>query len=147
MKTFPNAYDLEELLTGLGTGEAVVTVLGEKGAPPPGRRDPAARPGVADGPGDGPALDSAVRGSPLYERYAQAVDRESAFEKLAATPAERPPQPKQPKRSQEARAEEGPSVGEQVVGSGMFKSMARSVGTQIGREITCSLFGTARRRR
>jgi uncharacterized protein len=153
VKTFPNAYDLEELLTGLGTGEAVVTVLSEKGAPRPGRRDPAARPGVADGPGDGPALDSAVRGSPLYERYAQAVDRESAFEKLAATPAERPPHPKhpkhpkQPKRSQEARAEEGPSVGEQVVGSGMFKSLARSVGTRIGREITCSLFGTARRRR
>ncbi|MDX3574876.1 helicase HerA-like domain-containing protein, partial [Streptomyces sp. ID05-47C] len=39
------------------------------------------------------------------------------------------------------------SVVEQVVGSGMFRSLARSVGTQIGREITRSLFGTARRRR
>jgi hypothetical protein len=40
-----------------------------------------------------------------------------------------------------------PSAVEQVVGSGMFKSLARSLGTQIGREITRSLFGTARRRR
>jgi hypothetical protein len=38
-------------------------------------------------------------------------------------------------------------VVEQVVGSGLFKSLARSVGTQIGREITRSVFGTARKRR
>jgi hypothetical protein len=42
---------------------------------------------------------------------------------------------------------EGPSVVEQVVGSGMFKSLARPLGTRIGREITRSLFGRARRRR
>ena len=36
VRTYPNtAYDLEELLTQLGTGEAVVTVLSEKGAPTP----------------------------------------------------------------------------------------------------------------
>jgi hypothetical protein len=34
---------------------------------------------------------------------------------------------------------------EQVVGSGIFKSLARSVGTQLGREISRSLFGTRRR--
>ncbi|MDQ0991770.1 helicase HerA-like domain-containing protein [Streptomyces sp. V3I7] len=39
------------------------------------------------------------------------------------------------------------SLVEQVVGSPMFKSLARSAGTQIGREITRSLFGTSRRRR
>ncbi|WP_225611904.1 DUF853 domain-containing protein, partial [Streptomyces sp. H28] len=36
---------------------------------------------------------------------------------------------------------------EQVTGSGVFRSLARSMGTQIGREISRSLFGTARRRR
>ena len=36
VKTYPHSqYDLEELLTSLGTGEAVVTVLSEKGAPTP----------------------------------------------------------------------------------------------------------------
>ena len=36
VKTFPDSpYDLEEVLTTLGTGEAVVTVLSEKGAPSP----------------------------------------------------------------------------------------------------------------
>ncbi|CAM5531709.1 hypothetical protein SCANM124S_05240 [Streptomyces canus] len=38
------ATDLEELLTGLGTGEAVVTVLSEKGAPRPSPRPACALP-------------------------------------------------------------------------------------------------------
>lgn len=167
VKTFPNSsYDLEELLTGLGTGEAVVTVLSERGAPTPVAATRLRAPESLMGPVDGPALDRAVRESPLYERYAQAVDRESAFEKLAARPAGRGTgEAKKAKESREAgearearevreakgsrsrEPEEDRSVVEQVVGSGMFKSLARSVGTQIGREITRSLFGTARRRR
>ena len=35
----------------------------------------------------------------------------------------------------------------QVVTSSAFKSMLRSAGTVLGREITRSIFGTARRRR
>ncbi|MER5196272.1 helicase HerA-like domain-containing protein [Streptomyces sp. NPDC002755] len=159
VKTFPNsAYDLEELLTGLGTGEAVVTVLSEKGAPTPVAATRLRAPESLMGPVDGAALDRAVRESPLHERYAQAVDRESAFEKLAARPTGRPespepPEPSEPsegsrtRESEPRRPEADRSVVEQVVGSGMFKSLARSVGTQIGREITRSLFGTARRRR
>ena len=36
---------------------------------------------------------------------------------------------------------------EQVMGSPMVRSMLRSAGTALGREITRSIFGTARRRR
>ncbi len=36
---------------------------------------------------------------------------------------------------------------QQVVGSSAFRSMVRSAGTVLGREITRSLFGTARRSR
>ena len=36
MSTYPKSgYDLEEVLTQLGTGEAIVTVMNEKGAPTP----------------------------------------------------------------------------------------------------------------
>ncbi|MFF4114047.1 helicase HerA-like domain-containing protein [Streptomyces sp. NPDC001714] len=139
VQTFPkSSYDLEELLTGLGTGEAVVTVLGEQGAPTPVAATRLRAPESLMGPVDAAELDAAVRGSALHGRYAQAVDRESAYEKLQRAPAE--------PRAPEARREE-PSLVEQVVSSGMFKSLARSVGTQLGREITRSLFGTARRRR
>ncbi|SED31763.1 hypothetical protein SAMN05216532_4178 [Streptomyces sp. 2231.1] len=144
VQTFPrSAYDLEELLTGLGTGEAVVTVLSENGAPTPVAATRLRAPESLMGPVDPAELDRAVRDSSLYGRYAQAVDRESAFERLRARPA-----PAEAPASAPATApKEEPSLVEQVVGSGMFKSLARSVGTQIGREITRSLFGTARRRR
>lgn len=167
VKTFPNSvYDLEELLTGLGTGEAVVTVLSEKGAPTPVAATRLRAPQSLMGPIDTTALDAAVQASPLHGRYAQAVDRESAFEKLnAARGAKGPdemtappkesgskeaqskePKPKEPK-PKATKAKEDPSMVEQVVGSGVFKSLARSLGTQIGREISRSIFGTARRRR
>ncbi|MEU3981423.1 helicase HerA-like domain-containing protein [Streptomyces sp. NPDC026672] len=153
VRTFPDsAYDLEELLTGLGTGEAVVTVLGENGAPTPVAATRLRAPSSLMGPMDGAELDTAVRESALYGRYAQAVDRESAYERLTAAPertgpsraAGRSPRAESPR---EEPPREEPSLVEQVVGSGVFKSLARSVGTQLGREITRSLFGTSRRRR
>ncbi|KND31509.1 helicase HerA-like domain-containing protein [Streptomyces acidiscabies] len=147
VKTFPNsAYDLEELLTSLGTGEAVVTVLSEKGAPTPVAATRLRAPESLMGPIDAGVLDRAVTSSPLHERYAQAVDRESAYEKLQRREAEEPEAPQSQPRSQ-PRPREEKSMVEQVVGSGMFKSLARSIGTQVGREITRSLFGTAKRRR
>ncbi|WP_369247668.1 helicase HerA-like domain-containing protein [Streptomyces sp. R41] len=147
VKTFPDSgYDLEEVLTGLGTGEAVVTVLSEKGAPTPVAVTRLRAPQSLMAPVDAGVLDQAVTGSPLYGRYAQAVDRESAYEKLTAREAatRAAPAPSKGRPKQDRREE---SMVEQVVGSGLFKSLARSVGTQIGREITRSLFGTARRRR
>lgn len=148
VKTFPDsAYDLEELLTRLGTGEAVVTVLGEEGAPTPVAATRLRAPRSLMGPVDAVGLERAVRGSALFGRYAQAVDRESAYEKLNAAP-ERPHEAApRPAGAAGGRPEEEPSLVEQVVASGMFRSLARSVGTQLGREITRSLFGTARRRR
>ncbi|MBB5127821.1 helicase HerA-like domain-containing protein [Streptomyces griseoloalbus] len=161
VKTFPHSpYDLEEVLTGLGIGEAAVTVLGEEGAPTPVAVTRLRAPESLMGPVARATLDRMVRSSPRYERYAQAVDRVSAYERLAERPApdegtdgtraatgapkagqERAPGGRRP------RSEEGPSMIEQVAGSGVFESLARSVGTRIGREITRSLFGTARRRR
>ncbi|MGC4999565.1 helicase HerA-like domain-containing protein [Streptomyces sp. DT195] len=147
VKTFPDSpYDLEELLTGLGTGEAVITVLSENGAPTPVAATRLRAPESLMGPVDADELDGAVRDSPLHGRYAQAVDRESAYERLTAAAA--PPQtPAEPARKREKAPAEDPSLVEQVVGSGMFRSLARSIGSQLGREITRSLFGTARRRR
>ncbi|WP_405916667.1 helicase HerA-like domain-containing protein [Streptomyces sp. NBC_00728] len=165
VKTFPDSpYDLEEVLMGLGTGEAVVTVLSERGAPTPVAVTRLRAPRSLMGPVSAEALDRAVRDSPLYERYARAVDRESAYEKLAAASGSSSPSPSAPsarpspsspsrggpeaaRSGGRTRPEEDASVVEQVVGSGLFKSLARSVGTQIGREITRSVFGTARRRR
>ncbi|MFD9880631.1 helicase HerA-like domain-containing protein [Streptomyces alboflavus] len=154
VRTFPNsAYDLEETLTGIGTGEAVVTVLSEKGAPTPVAVTRLRAPQSLMGPVPAADLERAVRDSPLYGRYAEAVDRESAYERLSAREAERAaasaPAAEEAPRPAKAKPKEsgGGSVVEQVMGSGMFKSLLRSMGTQIGREISRSVFGTAKRRR
>ncbi|MEU3910687.1 helicase HerA-like domain-containing protein [Streptomyces sp. NPDC029721] len=161
VRTFPNSpYDLEELLTGLGTGEAVVTVLSETGAPTPVAATRLRAPQSLMGPVDPAALDAAVKASLLYSRYAEPVDRESAYEKItaeqaaaeaeaeaAAAAAEADKQAKAAERATRSAPKPEPSLAQQVVGSGLFRSLARSVGTQLGREISRSLFGTARRRR
>ncbi|WP_306325461.1 helicase HerA-like domain-containing protein [Streptomyces venezuelae] len=159
VRTFPKSpYDLEEVLTGLGTGEAVVTVLSERGAPTPVAATRLRAPESLMGPIDAAALDAAVKASPLYGRYAEAVDRESAYEKLTAEQRAAEAAAVEAAKAEEAakaaaagarapRREEEPSLAEQVVGSGIFKSLARSIGTQLGREISRSVFGTARRRR
>ncbi|MFF8610047.1 helicase HerA-like domain-containing protein [Streptomyces sp. NPDC015346] len=152
VRTFPNSpYDLEEVLTGLGTGEAVVTVLSETGAPTPVAATRLRAPESLMGPVEAGALEAAVKASPLYGRYGEAVDRESAYERLTAqaAPREEPPDepPGEPRDEPHKKPREEPSLAEQVVGSGVFRSLARSIGTQLGREISRSIFGTARRRR
>ncbi|WP_371616734.1 helicase HerA-like domain-containing protein [Streptomyces sp. NBC_00454] len=161
VKTFPNsAYDLEELLTQLGTGEAVITVLSENGAPTPVAATRLRAPQSLMGPIDAAALDQAVKSSLLYSRYAEPVDRESAYEKISAEQAAAEAEAEAAAAAAEAaKAEKAaavaarnapkpdPSLAEQVVGSGLFRSLARSIGTQLGREISRSIFGTARKRR
>jgi DNA helicase HerA-like ATPase len=176
VRTYPKTahYDLGELLTQLGTGEAVVTVLSERGAPTPvaWTRLRAPRSLMAQlNPAEQAA---AVAGSSLLGKYGTPIDRESAYEKLAAKLATA--QPDKPAaepatggsasddsasdgsaRSRQAEpAGRAPSGhGDQspggavadVLGSPAFKSFARSAASVLGREITRSLFGTARRRR
>ncbi|MEU4346710.1 helicase HerA-like domain-containing protein [Streptomyces sp. NPDC023838] len=151
VRTFPKSpYDLESTLTGLGTGEAVVTVLSEGGAPTPVAVTRLRAPGSLMGPVPSEDLDRVVKSSLLYGRYAEAVDRESAFEKLSVEEREREAEVvgavlETPKAPSAPKGRADKSLAEQVVGSGIFRSLARSVGTQLGREISRSLFGTRRR--
>jgi uncharacterized protein len=157
VSTFPKSgYDLEELLTTLGIGEAVVTVLSETGAPTPVAWTRLRAPESFMAPAPPDALNAAVAASPLQAEYGQALDRESAYERLSAKLAPPPappsaapsgpapaPVPEAPRRQQR----EEPSMVEQVVSSPVVKSFLRSAGSALGREITRSIFGTATKRR
>ncbi|MFN8075265.1 MAG: helicase HerA-like domain-containing protein [Kineosporiaceae bacterium] len=155
--TFPkSAYDLEELLTTLGIGEAVVTVLSERGAPTPVAWTRLRAPQSLMAPAPDATIDATVAASPLLAEYGTALDRESAYERLAAklapppsaapAPAKAPaPAPEPAPRRREEKEE--PGVVTQVVTSTAFKSFLRSAGTVLGREITRSIFGTATKKR
>ena len=86
IRTFPKTefYDLEETLTSLGIGEAVVTVLDGRGSPTPVVATRLIPPSSSMAPLAPEALQADIRQSDLFKEYGQAVDRESAREKLAA---------------------------------------------------------------
>ncbi|PVG82366.1 ATP-binding protein [Nocardioides gansuensis] len=86
VNTYPDsAYeDLGEVITNLGIGEAVVTVMDERGAPTPVAWTRLRAPESRMGPADAAAMRRTVESSPRHAKYAETVDRESAREKLAA---------------------------------------------------------------
>ena len=116
VSTFPvSDYDLAEALTTAGTGEAIVTVMNERGAPTPVAWTRMRSPVSTMGPAPAEALRQAVAGSALLAVYGTAVDRASAFEKLkGTTPAAGPAQT--PATGGPAPA--GGSVGGRVPGAG-----------------------------
>ncbi|WP_375405987.1 helicase HerA-like domain-containing protein [uncultured Amnibacterium sp.] len=85
VQTYPKSgYDLEEVLTTLGIGEAVVTVMNENGAPTPVAWTRLRAPQALMGPTPAEAMDAAVAASPLQAKYGTALDRETAAEILTA---------------------------------------------------------------
>jgi uncharacterized protein len=88
VSTFPKSefYDVETLLTSMGIGEAAVTILSETGVPTPVVHTRVTPPASRMGPADDIAAQA--QASPLWARYGQRVDNESAREILAARLAE-----------------------------------------------------------
>lgn len=85
VRTYPTSgYDLEEVLTSLGIGETVVTVMGERGAPTPVAWTRMRAPQGSMDPTPEAAMQQAVASSSVLARYGTAVDRESAREILQA---------------------------------------------------------------
>ncbi|CAI9393141.1 helicase HerA-like domain-containing protein [Microbacterium sp. T2.11-28] len=83
--TYPKSgYDLERTLQELGTGEAIVTVMSEKGAPTPVAWTRLRAPQGLMSPTPDPDIERAVHASPLLAKYGTAIDRESAREILTA---------------------------------------------------------------
>ncbi|MBE1582127.1 helicase HerA-like domain-containing protein [Nonomuraea angiospora] len=155
VSTFPaSSYDLERLLTELGIGEAVVTVLSETGAPTPVAWTRLRAPQTLMAPSSPDVVQGIITASPLRQKYGTAVDRQSAYEILSAKLAEQQQAegpaaeaPREPERPREREPEARRSALESVLESKEFRSMARSAASALGREITRSIFGTARRGR
>jgi uncharacterized protein len=104
--TYPTSefYDVEELLTQMGIGEAAVTILSEEGVPTPvvhtRLRSPASRMGPADD------VEGSAKASPLFAKYGTRAEAESAREKLASRMDEATvpdPAPKAPEPAPKAR--------------------------------------------
>jgi uncharacterized protein len=155
VNTYPTSSyaDLGEVITSLGIGEAIVTVMNEKGAPTPVAWTRLRAPESLMAAADPAAMSAAVAASPLHAKYAVTVDRESAHEMLVAKieagsvkakaeeeaaatkPAERAPAPRSRSRKPEK------SMVEEVVTSTTFRQVMRTA----AREVVRGIFKTGRR--
>ena len=140
-------YDVEDLLTSMGIGEALVTVLNEKGITTPlvhtMLRAPQTRMDILS-KGE---IDELITSSTLIKRYNREIDRESAYELLsekiveaqeeAAQEERRKEQEKARKTVTRRRVKEPPSVLEEL----SKNTMVRQVGRTVARELSRGLLG------
>ncbi|WP_276134681.1 helicase HerA-like domain-containing protein [Polluticoccus soli] len=138
-------YDTKELITQLGIGEALITLLDEKGIPTPlvhtVMYPPKSRMGVLTKED----ISELVSNSPLVAKYEELVNRESAHEilskKLETAEEEAPA------RRKTAAAKEEKSVLEELGDNTVVKSMMRTAGNTIVRSLLGSLGIGSRRRK
>jgi len=76
------AFNTEEAIQSLGTGEALISFLDEKGSPSVVERAMVIAPGSRMGPLNSDERNSLINHSALYGKYDDVVDRESAYELL-----------------------------------------------------------------
>lgn len=142
IKTFPRSefYDMEQQFTQLGTGQAFITVLNEKGIPTETVVTHLTPPASLMGPLASVEYESHLQQSDLYKKYQETVDPQSAFEILEARVREQK-QDEQPKQTANRRQEK--STFEEVMNSPVTKQ----VGRELVRGVFGMLFGTTPRRR
>lgn len=128
-QNFPETedYDVAELLTGLGIGEALVTVLDEKGRPtslvrtmmraPESRMDVLTKKEISD----------VVSQSKLFSKYDQEINRESAYEILSDKIAEAKKQANNQPKKKKSTARPTKTY---------FEKTMESAGRQITREVS-----------
>ncbi len=133
------ALQVDKVISELGVGEALVSVLDDKGIPSVVERALIYPPRSRLVPLSADERAQLIRQSAISGHYEKVVDRESAYEKLTT-------------RAASAATADSPVVNEaaDILGA-MAKSAAHAMGTQLGRQVIRgvlgSLFGGSQRRR
>ncbi len=156
--------DVETAITDLAVGEALVSLLDEKGRPSMVERAFILPPASRIGPITDAERAAIVKASVIFGHYEKSVDRESAYEKLKARTTEKQDTPGQAGGA----AQPGDSSTSPGAGGGFFdrlggllggttgprgghregaveaaaKSAARAIGSQVGREIIRGVLGS-----
>ena len=151
--------NVETAITELGVGEALVSLLDEKGRPTIVERAFVVPPGTRIGPITSQERAQLIKASPVAGTYDKSEDRESAYEKLTQRVAEKAP----------AAGGSGAPAGQPASGGGgLFgalgdllggstgprggrregaveaaaKSAARAIGSQVGRQLVRGVLGS-----
>ena len=164
VNTYPtSAYDdLGEVITSLGIGEAVVTVMNERGAPTPVAWTRLRAPESLMGPADAAAMQQAVRGQPAVREVRrdhrprvgpreargqarggrpQGGQEDAAYAEQAPGQAKAAAEGRSRPSTRPAQQEDDGGSSSDVVQSGAFKDFMRTA----AREIARGMFGSGRR--
>lgn len=133
-------YKTEDLITQLGIGEALVTMLNEKGIPTPLAHvmlcSPRSRMDILTDD----EINSIVSRSKLVAKYNQVIDSQSAYEILTAKLEEAAENAKQAGEEKGGKtSKEEPSTFEKVANNTIVKSMVRTAGNTIVRSLLGAL--------
>jgi DNA helicase HerA-like ATPase len=139
----PNpAINTAEAITTLGIGEALVSFLEDSGSPSMVQRIKI-RPPVSH---VGPASTLPAPGGILFSKYAQQIDRESAFELLTRRAQQiaqvAPPVEEEPRQPMPRRTKEPPTLMDTAI-----RAATSQVARSIGRELVRGVLGSFMRRR
>ncbi|GGC73823.1 helicase HerA-like domain-containing protein [Chelatococcus reniformis] len=156
-------FNAARVITELSVGEALVSVLEDKGTPSIVQRTLVAPPAARVGPITAQERQALIDTSPFKSKYANVIDRESAFELLqkrteASVPDEAPPAQSGlggilgsvvddlmgGGGSGKGRRRGSQTLSERVIGN-VASSAARTIGTQIGRAILRGVLGSMSR--
>ena len=167
VRTYPDSeYDLEEVLTQLGIGEAIVTVMNERGAPTPVAWTRLRAPEASMDPSPPEVFTQVIAASHLQVKYGTSVDRDSAHEILtkrlddaaakreadaaakadadAAAKADKAPRPRSRSGKPSYEDDGGGVIGE-ITNSKPFKDFVRESGRTLAKEIARGVFKIGRR--
>jgi len=148
------AFDAVAALQALGTGEALISFLDEKGSPSIVERAMVIAPGSRMGPLTQDERNDLINHSPLYGKYDDEVDRESAFERLQQGIATAPQQSAAPDvKGADVKVDSGilgglkdilfgttgPRGGKR---DGVVQSVARSAARQVTSQIVRGMLGS-----
>ena len=151
------AFDTEEALQALGVGEALISVLDEKGVPTTVERANILPPRSSMSAAPAEEVKAVIQDSPLYSTYTQVDDRESAYEVLEEIREEEAAQAEREARAagkEKERAKKAASRRTTSRSSGRrhqsalekaINSTANTVGRELGKQIVRGLLGTFRR--
>jgi DNA helicase HerA-like ATPase len=144
---------IDQAITELGVGEALVSFLDDKGRPCVTERAFVVPPGSQLGPVTPDERRKAIAASPIAGHYEKAVDRESAYEKLkgrteekheaAAKPEAAKPKPETNVLNDVLFGKTGPRGGQHDgLAQTLAKSVVRTMGSTVGREIVRGVLGS-----
>ncbi|TCP10589.1 hypothetical protein EV683_12228 [Crenobacter luteus] len=132
------ALDVEAVITELGVGEALVSLLDDKGRPGVVERAFVYPPQSRLAPLDDAERAELVRASPLAGRYEAVLDRDSAYEMLERRAGEAT----LPPTEDGGRAERAPARQSDSLIEAFGKSLLRAAGSTIGRQLIRGVLGS-----